>query len=145
MSDTLQTHELWHARLPCPSPTPGVYPDSCSLRWWCYLTISFAVAPFSSCLQSFPISGSFQMSQLFASGGQNQNWSFSFNICPSNEHTGPISFKMDWLDLFAVQGTLKSLNCNRSIIANGNITVVLTKCLTLNNVAVTVFPLVTLF
>ena len=72
-------------------------------------------------------------------------WSFSFYISPSNEHPGLISFWMDWLDLFAVQGTLKSLNCNRSIIANGNITVVLTKCLTLNNVAVTVFPLVTLF
>ena len=72
-------------------------------------------------------------------------WSFSFYISPSNEHPGLISFWMDWLDLFSVQGTLKSLNCNRSIIANGNITVVLTKCLTLNNVAVTVFPLVTLF
>ena len=72
-------------------------------------------------------------------------WSFSFNISPSNEHPGLISFRMDWLDLLAVQGTLKHLNCNRNTIANRNITVVLTKCLTLNNVAVTVFPLVTLF
>ena len=64
--------------------------------------------PFSSCLQSFPTSGSFQMSQFFASGGQNTG-SFSFNISPSNEHPGLISFRMDWLDLLAVQGTLKSL------------------------------------
>ena len=63
--------------------------------------------PLSSCPQSFPASGSFQMSQLFASGGQ--YWSFSFNISPSSEHPGLISFRLDWLDLLAVQGTLKSL------------------------------------
>ena len=63
--------------------------------------------PLSSCPQSFPASGSFQMSQLFASGGQ--YWSFSFNISPSNEYSGLISFRMDWFDLFAVQRTLKSL------------------------------------
>ena len=63
--------------------------------------------PFSSCSQSFPASGSFPMSQLFTSGGQ--NWSFSFNISPPNEHPGLISFRMDWLDLLAVQGTHKSL------------------------------------
>ena len=66
-----------------------------------------SVIPFSSRLQSFPSSGSFQMSQLFASGGQS-NWSFSFNISPSNESSGLISFRMDWVDLLAVQGTLKS-------------------------------------
>jgi len=59
-----------HARPPCPSPTPGAYPNSCPLSWWCHLAISSSVVPFSSCLQSFPASGSFQMSQLFASGGQ---------------------------------------------------------------------------
>ena len=64
--------------------------------------------PFSSCPQSFPASGYFPMSQLFASGGP-KYWSFSFNISPSNEHPGLISFGMDWLDLLAVQGTLKSL------------------------------------
>ena len=80
----------------------------CPLSRWCHLTISSSVVPFSSCLQSFPASGSFQMSQLFTSGGQNI-WSFIFNISPSNEHSGLISFKMDWLDLLAVQGTLKSL------------------------------------
>ena len=102
-----QPHEPQHARLPCPSPTPGVYPNSCPVSQWCHLTISSSVVPFSSCLQSFPTSGSFQMSQLFASGGQNT--AFSFNISPSNEQPGLISFRMDWLDLLAVQGTLKSL------------------------------------
>ena len=109
VSNSLRHHESQHARPPCPSPIPGVYPNSSPLGQWCHPTISASVIPFSSCLQSFPISGSFQMSQLFASGGQNQYWSFSFNISPSNEHPGLISFKMDWLDLLAVQGTLKSL------------------------------------
>ena len=71
---------------------------------WCHPTISSSVVPFSSCLQSFPASGSFPMSQLFASGGQSIK-NFSFNISPSNEHPGLISFRMDWLDLLAVQGT----------------------------------------
>ena len=93
---------LQHARLPCPSLSPRVCPNSCPLNWWCYPTISSFVVPFSSCPQSFPASGSFQMSQP-------KYWSFSFNISPSNEHPGLISFRMDWLDLFAVQGTLKSL------------------------------------
>ena len=70
MSDSLWPHELLHARSPCPSPTPGVYPNSCPLSRWCHPTISSSVVPFSSCLQSFPASGSFQMSQFFTSGGQ---------------------------------------------------------------------------
>ena len=70
MSDSLQPHELQHARLPCPSLSPGVCTNSCPLNWWCYLTISFSVALFSSCPQSFPASGSFPVSQLFVSGGQ---------------------------------------------------------------------------
>ena len=86
-------------------PTPIVYSNSCC---WCHTTISSSVVPFSSHLQSFPASGSFQMSQFFASGGQ-KYWSFSFSISPSNEYSGLISFRMDWLDLLAVQGTLKSL------------------------------------
>ena len=69
MSDTLWHHEPQHARPPCPSVTPGIYPNSCPLSRWCHPTISSSVIPFS-CLQSFPASGSFQMSQLFASGGQ---------------------------------------------------------------------------
>ena len=95
--------EPQHARPPCPSPTPRVYPNSWSLGRWCHLSISSAVVPFSSCLQSFPTSGSFQMSQL------SKNWSFSFNISPSDEHSERISFRMDGLDFLAVQATLKSL------------------------------------
>ena len=100
---------LQHARSPCPSPTPGVYQNSCLLRQWCHPTISFSVVPFSSCPQSLPASGSFQMSQLFASGGQSIG-SVSFNISPSNEHPGLISFRMDWLGLLAVQGTFSSFS-----------------------------------
>ena len=70
MSDSLWPHGLQHARLPCSSPTPGAYSNSCPLSWWCHPTISSSVVPFSSRLQSFPASGSFLMSQLFSSGGQ---------------------------------------------------------------------------
>ena len=84
MSDSLQPHGLQHARLPCPSPTPGAYSHSCALRWWCHLTISSSVVPFSSCLQSFPASGSFQMSQLFASGGQSIGVSAWASVLPMN-------------------------------------------------------------
>ena len=108
MSNTLRPHGLQHARPPCPSPTPGVYRNSCPLSWWCHPTISSSVIPFSSSLQSFPVSGSFAMSQVFASGSQSIG-SFSFNISPSNDYTGLVSFRMDWLDLLAVQGSLKSL------------------------------------
>ena len=107
VSDLLWPHEPQQTWPPCLSPTRGVYPNSCPLSRWCHLNISSPVVPFSSRLRSFPTSGSFQMSQLFASGGQNIG--FSFNISPSNEHPGLISFRMDWLDLLAVQGTLKSL------------------------------------
>ena len=76
--------------------------------WWCHPTISSSVISFSSCLQSFPASGSFTMSQFFASGSQSIGV-FSSNINPPNKQSGPISFRMNWLDLLAVQGTLKSL------------------------------------
>ena len=95
------------SRPPCPSPTPRVHPNPCPLSRWCYPTISSSVVPFSSGLQSFPASGSFQMSALLIRWPK--YWSFSFNISPSKEHPGLISFRMDWLDLLAVQGTLKSL------------------------------------
>ena len=108
MSDSLQPHGLQHVRLPCPSPTPEAYSDSCPSSWWCHLSILSSVIPFSSCLQSFPASGSFPMSQFFALR-QPKYWSFSFSISPSNEYSGVISFRIDWLDLLAVQGTLKSL------------------------------------
>ena len=80
----------------------AVYSDSCP-SW----TISSSIVPFSSCPQSFPASGSLPMSQLHIRSPK--YWSFSFSISPSNEHSGLISFRMDWLDLLAVQGTLKSL------------------------------------
>ena len=70
VSDSLIPHGLQHASLPCPSPTPRVYSNSCSSSWWCHPTISSSVIPFSSCLQSFPASGSFQRSQFFTSGDQ---------------------------------------------------------------------------
>ena len=97
----------WLPALLCPSLSSRVCSISCPLSQWCHPTISSSVAPFSSS-QSFPASGSFPMTQLFASGGQSC-WSFSFNINPSSESSGLISFKMDWLDLLAVQRTLKSL------------------------------------
>ena len=84
MSDSLPPHEPQHARPPCPSPTPGVHPNSCPLSLWCYPTISSSVIPFSSCLQSFPASESFQMSQLFASGGQSIRVSSSTSVLPMN-------------------------------------------------------------
>ena len=70
MSDSLQPHELQHARPPCPSSTPGVHPNSCPSSWWCHTAISSSFVPFSSCPQSLPASGSFPISQLFAWGGQ---------------------------------------------------------------------------
>ena len=82
VSDSLRPHALQHTRLPCPSPTPGAYSKSCPLSWWCHPTISSSVIPFSSCLQSFPTSGSFLMSQLFASGGQNIGVSASTSVLP---------------------------------------------------------------
>ena len=96
-------------RVPCPSPAPGVYPNSCPLSRWCHPTISSSVVPFSSCLQSFPASGSFPMSQLFASGSQSIGASASASVLPMNTQDWSISFRMDWLDLLTVQGTLKSL------------------------------------
>ena len=96
-----------HTRLPWPSLSPVVHSDSCPLIQWCHPTISSSVVPFSSCPQSLPASGSFQMSQLFASGGQSIGVSASMSVLPMN--TQDISFRVDWLDLLAVQGTLRSL------------------------------------
>ena len=83
-SALLQYHGLQHARLPCPSPTPGVYSNSCPLSQWCHLTISSSVGPFTSCLQSFPTSGSFPRNQFFTSGGQNIRDSASPSVLPMN-------------------------------------------------------------
>ena len=84
VSNSLQPHGLQHVRPPCPSPTPRVYSKSCPLSRWCHPTISSSVIPFSSCLQSFPTSGSFQMSQFFASGGQSIGISASIPVLPMN-------------------------------------------------------------
>ena len=107
MSNSLQPHESQHARPPCPSPTPRVYSGSCPLSQWCHPTISSSFVPFSSCPQSFPASRSFQVSQLFAWGGQSIGVSASASVLPMN--TQDWSPLVDWLDLLAVQGTLKSL------------------------------------
>ena len=84
MSHSLQPHWLQHARLPCPSPTPGAYSNSCPLSQWCHPTISSSVVPFSSCLQSFPESGAFLVSQFFVSGGQSIGVSTSASVLPMN-------------------------------------------------------------
>ena len=105
MSNSLQPQGLQHTRLPCPSPTPGACSTSCPSSQWCHPTISSSIISFSSCLQSFPASGSFPMSQFFTSGGQ----SIGASISPSSECSELISFRIDWIDLLAVQGTLKSL------------------------------------
>ena len=105
VSDSLRPHEPQHARPPCPSP--GVPPNPCPSSWWCHPTIPSSVVPLASCPQSFPASWSFQVSQLFTAGGQSIGVSPS-KISPSNEYSGLISFRMDWLDLLAVQGTQES-------------------------------------
>ena len=83
ISDYLQPHGRQHTRLPCPSPTPGAYSNSCWFSWWCHPTISSSVIPFSH-LQSFPASGSFPVSQFFASGGQSTGVSASASVFPMN-------------------------------------------------------------
>ena len=108
MSNSLRPHGLQYTKPLCPSPTPGVYSNSCPLSWWCHPTILSSVVPFSSCLQSFPASGSFLMSQFFESGGQSIGISASASFLPMNIQDW-FPFRMDWLDLLAVQGTLKSL------------------------------------
>ena len=106
--NTLQPHGLQHGRPPCPSSIPVVYSNLCPLSWRCHPTISSSVVPFSSCLQSFPASESFTMRQLFESGGQSIGVSASTSVLPMNSQED-YSFRMDSLDLPAVQGILKSL------------------------------------
>ena len=84
VSDSLRPHESQHAKPPCPSPTPGVYPNSCPSSWWCHPAISSSVFPFSSCPQSLPASGSFPVSGLFASGDQSIGVSASASVLPMN-------------------------------------------------------------
>ena len=84
VSNSLQSHELQHAGPPCPSPTAGVYPNPCPLSQWCHPAVSYSIVPFSSCPQSFPASGSFQMSQLFLPGGQSIGVSALTSVLPMN-------------------------------------------------------------
>ena len=106
MSDSLWPHESQHARPPCPSTTAGVYPNPCPLSRWCHPNISSSASPTPALKLSLP--------QVFSNESAlhirwPKYWSFSFKISPSKEHPQLISFRMDWLDLFAVQGTFKSL------------------------------------
>ena len=106
MSDSLQPHEPQHARPRCLSPTPGVHPNPRPLSWWCHPTISSPVMPFSSCPQSFPVSGSFPMSQLFASGGQSIGVSASVLVLPMNtQDWSPLGWT-GWI-------SLQSKGCSR--------------------------------
>ena len=114
VSGSLRPHELQHDRPPCSSPTPGVHSDSLPSSQWCHPAISSSVIPFSSCpnpssIRVFSNESTLRMRWL-------KYWSFSFSIIPSKEIPGLISFRMDWLDLLAVQGTLvylvKNSTCN---------------------------------
>ena len=99
MSNSLWPHESQHARPPCPSPTPGVYSNSCPLSQWCHPAISSYVVPFSSCPQSLPASGSFQMSQLFTWGDQSIGVSPSASVLPMNTQDWPPLGWTGWISL----------------------------------------------
>ena len=113
MSDSFRPHGLQHTRLPCLSRTPGACSNSCPSSQW-HPNISSSVVPFSSCLQSFPSSGFFSNESVLHIRWP-KYWSFSFSISPSHEYSGLISFQIDWVDLLAVQGTLKSLLHHHSL------------------------------
>ena len=111
MSDSLKPHGLQHARPSCPSSTPTVYPNLCPLNRWCHPTVSSCRPLLSPSI--------FLSIRVFSNESVlhirwPKYWSFSFNICPSNEYSGMISLRIDWLDLFAVQGTLRSFLQQRS-------------------------------
>ena len=107
VSDSLQLHGLLHTRLPYPWPTPGACSNSCPSSQWCCPTISSSVILFSSFLQCFPAPGSFPVSQFLTSDGQ-KYWIFIISVSSPSEYSGLISFRIDWFNLLAVQGTLKS-------------------------------------
>ena len=116
MSDSLWPHELQHARLPCPSPSPGVCSESCPLSQWCHPTIS-SCRPLLLLLQISPSISVFS-NELALCIRWSKYWSFNFSISPSNEYSGLISLKIDWFDLLAIQGTLKSLPQHHSLKAS---------------------------
>jgi len=107
MSDFLQPYGLWHARLPCPSPSPVAYSNSCPLSQWCHPIISSSAIPFLP-PPVFPSIRVFS-NELALCIMWPKYWSFSFSLSPSNEYSRLISFRIDWFELLAVQGTLKSL------------------------------------
>ena len=109
MSNLLRSHGLQHAKLSCPSPSPGVCSYSRPLRQWCHLTISSSVAPFSSYLLLLLCSIRVFSNESTLCMRWPKYWSFSFTICLSNEYSGLISFRIDWFDLLAIQGILRSL------------------------------------
>ena len=117
MSDSLRHHELQHTRPPCPSPTPGVYPNPCPLSQRCHQTISSSVVPFSSSPQSFPASGSFPMSHLFVSGGQSIEASAFFLSLSCSLSTYPMLHTNSWLSTPLISFTyFKTLyKCNQPI------------------------------
>ena len=110
MSNSLRPHELQPARPPCPSPTPGVHSDSCPSSQWCHPAISSSVVPFSSCPLGCLLPPSIRVFSNESTLHMRwpKYWSFSFSIISSKENSGLISFRMDWLDLLAVQGTQDS-------------------------------------
>ena len=114
VSDSLQPNALQHARLPCPSPTPGAYSNSCASSQWCHPSNHLILChPLLLLPSIFPSIKVFSSESVLPIRWP-KYWSFSFSISPSNEHPGLIAFRMDWLDLLAVQGTLKSLLQHRS-------------------------------
>ena len=102
VSDSLWPHEPQHTRPPCPSPTPRVYPNSCTSSWWCHPAISSSVIPFSSCPQSLPASGTFPMSQLFAWGGQSIGVSASASVLPMNTQDWSPLVWTGWISLWGL-------------------------------------------
>ena len=109
VSDSLRPHEPQHARPLCPSPTPRVYPNSCPLSQWCHTTFYSSVIPLSSCPQSFPASGSFQMSQFFASGGQGIGVSALALVLPMNIQDW---FPLGWTDLISLLSSSVQFSCS---------------------------------
>ena len=118
MSNTLWSHGLQHARPPCPSPTPGVYSNSCPFSWWCHPTISSSVVPFSSDLQSFPTSGSFQMSQFFTSGSRSIGVSTSASVLPMIIQDG---FSLGWTGWILLLSKGLSRVFSKSLLQNSDL------------------------
>ena len=112
VSNSLWPHEPQHARPPCPSPSAGVYPNPCPLSWWRHSTISSSILPFSSCSQSFPASGSFQMSQLFVSGGQSIGVSASTSVLPMNTQDWS---PLEWTGWISLQPKVQRVFSNTTV------------------------------